>query len=177
MKEEQSPDRGWQGGSGGEEDAGEVGEAVIEPLTDKQLAEVQVAVDVFGMNVVKKSYNCALVVCSHILYPSCLSLSSFLLLSLLLFSLIPPPPSPPPSCSSFPLIKMESLYAKQFSVRERSLLAVQSILSSKMEEEGEEEAGQMMSRRDVATTVRATCQVLAKGFKDKVFSVSVQYYT
>lgn len=42
-----------QGGNREEEDVVEVDAAIVKVLTEKQLAEVQTAVDVFGMDVVK----------------------------------------------------------------------------------------------------------------------------
>ena len=49
------------------------------------------------------------------------------------------------------------------------------MLSSKFDEAEREEGAERMTKRDVIITVRATCQVLANGFNDKVFSVSTQY--
>ena len=108
-QEEQSSDQlqGWR--TNGADELGQVKTALMEPLTEKQLAMVRTAVDVFGMDVVK--IYCWLWCLEHTVTaclflpsisppPSLLFLSSHLIFFFcyLLFSLLlsPPPPPPPP---------------------------------------------------------------------------------
>ncbi len=57
---------------------------------------------------------------------------------------------------------MEQLCAKQFSTRERALSDVHHALATQP----------ATSPRETTNLIRATCQVIVKGFDDKVFSVS-----
>ena len=58
---------------------------------------------------------------------------------------------------------MKQAYSKKFSVREKSLSTLMEFLAAQE---------QVTGRKDIVGILKATCQVLVKGFKDKVFSVS-----
>ena len=57
---------------------------------------------------------------------------------------------------------MEYVYAKQYQLREKGLRQVHDMLSD----------GEVHSRKELSTMVKAVVQVLKKGLNDKVFSVS-----
>lgn len=61
------------------------------------------------------------------------------------------------------LTQLEKLYAKQYSVRENSISEILGELRAK-------EGG--LNKREINNIMKATCQILVKGFRDKVLSVS-----
>ena len=148
-----------------------------EPLTEKQLNEVPIAVEVFSMEVVGLGAKHAYInylysvrylhvvivkLCCHVWWhfdvpekcPQHTQCTVCTCMSIYTYF-----------CIMHELVQVEYVYAKQYQLREKGLRQIHDMLSD----------SEVHSRKELSTMVKATMQILKRGLSDQVFSVSLLF--